>query len=67
MKLSGMRDGQKKSVTVPDIPGQLGPMMLGQGVLSFIDRLLSSAEEKRARLPHSAHPKVAPYHAIHLS
>ena len=26
MKLSGMRDGAKKSVTVPEIPGQLGPM-----------------------------------------
>ena len=27
MRLSGMRDGQKKSVTVPEIPGQLGPMI----------------------------------------
>ena len=26
MKLSGMRDGPMKSVTVPEIPGQLGPM-----------------------------------------
>ena len=26
MKLSGMRDRPKKSVTVPEIPGQLGPM-----------------------------------------
>ena len=26
MKLSGMRDGPKKSVNVPEIPGQLGPM-----------------------------------------
>ena len=28
MKLSGMRDGPKKTVTVPGIPGQLGPMRL---------------------------------------
>ena len=26
MELSGIRDGAKKSVTVPEIPGQLGPM-----------------------------------------
>ena len=26
MKLSRMRDGAKKSVTVPEIPGQLGPI-----------------------------------------
>ena len=29
MKLSGMRDGAKKSVTVPEIQGRLGPMQLG--------------------------------------
>ena len=27
MKLSGMQDGPMKSVTVPEIPGQLGPMV----------------------------------------
>ena len=36
MKLSGMRDGPKKSVTVLEIPGQLGPMFMASEVIIVI-------------------------------
>ena len=53
MKLSGMRDGPKKSVTVPEIPGQLGPMdsscsrMLLEWTISDEDDECEDCHDKR--------------------